>query len=56
MLIMSSLTYIFQESKSSSGRWNFQCQHGKEECIGNLIEVGIQHTGKCIRRFGGIYA
>jgi len=22
------------------GKWNFTCQHGPDECVGNLIEVG----------------
>lgn len=28
-----------KESKSPFGKWKFVCQHGKEECVGNLIET-----------------
>jgi hypothetical protein len=24
--------------------WIFECQHGKEECIGNIIEVTISFS------------
>ena len=30
---------LFQERKMSGGGWKFECQHGKMECVGNLIEV-----------------
>lgn len=28
-----------REKQGPSGRWEFECQHGKEECVGNLIET-----------------
>ncbi|XP_033727013.1 gamma-interferon-inducible lysosomal thiol reductase-like [Pecten maximus] len=27
------------EKKSSEGKWQFQCQHGEQECIGNIIDA-----------------
>ncbi|XP_060068154.1 gamma-interferon-inducible lysosomal thiol reductase-like [Ylistrum balloti] len=27
------------EKKSSAGKWQFQCQHGEQECIGNIIDA-----------------
>ena len=31
------------EEKKKGGKWVFNCQHGKEECIGNLIETCAIH-------------
>ena len=31
------------EEKKKDGKWVFTCQHGKEECIGNLIETCAIH-------------
>jgi interferon gamma-inducible protein 30 len=31
------------EEKTKAGKWVFSCQHGKEECIGNLIETCAIH-------------
>lgn len=28
-----------QESKNPDGTWNFSCQHGESECLGNMIEA-----------------
>ncbi|XP_011417890.4 gamma-interferon-inducible lysosomal thiol reductase [Magallana gigas] len=36
------------EKKESSGRWNFTCQHGEDECVGNLIETCAIHLLKNI--------
>ncbi|XP_064424541.1 gamma-interferon-inducible lysosomal thiol reductase isoform X2 [Latimeria chalumnae] len=30
------------------GKWVFQCQHGEEECLGNMIEVCLIHLLKDI--------
>jgi len=27
------------ESQKPDGSWQFKCQHGKDECLGNLLEV-----------------
>ena len=31
------------EESQESGKWVYNCQHGKEECIGNLIETCAIH-------------
>lgn len=30
---------FFQQSKSYSGDWSFQCQHGSNECKGNKYQA-----------------
>lgn len=30
--------------KNESGKWVFSCQHGQEECEGNMIEACLMHT------------
>ncbi|XP_078279852.1 gamma-interferon-inducible lysosomal thiol reductase-like isoform X2 [Rhinoraja longicauda] len=30
--------------KNESGKWVFSCQHGQEECQGNMIEACLMHT------------
>ncbi|KAK3087901.1 hypothetical protein FSP39_012291 [Pinctada imbricata] len=40
-----------REQKSGSGKWKFTCQHGKEECIGNLIETCAIHLMKNISSY-----
>ncbi|XP_069106871.1 gamma-interferon-inducible lysosomal thiol reductase-like [Argopecten irradians] len=27
------------EKKTSEGKWQFQCQHGEQECVGNIIDA-----------------
>lgn len=34
-----SMFVTLKEKKDVSGEWKFTCQHGEEECVGNLIEV-----------------
>ncbi|KAK7091127.1 gamma-interferon-inducible lysosomal thiol reductase-like [Littorina saxatilis] len=36
--------------KQSGDRWVFTCQHGEQECIGNLLETCAIHTLKSIDR------
>ena len=31
--------FFFQYSPDGTGGWDFECQHGEEECIGNLYQV-----------------
>ncbi|XP_072450620.1 gamma-interferon-inducible lysosomal thiol reductase-like isoform X1 [Chiloscyllium punctatum] len=30
--------------RNESGKWVFSCQHGEQECTGNMIETCIMHT------------
>ncbi|XP_010560469.1 PREDICTED: gamma-interferon-inducible lysosomal thiol reductase isoform X1 [Haliaeetus leucocephalus] len=36
---------VLQE-RNVSGKWHFQCQHGPEECLGNMIETCLMHEAK----------
>uniref|UniRef100_A0A8C6X808 Gamma-interferon-inducible lysosomal thiol reductase n=1 Tax=Naja naja TaxID=35670 RepID=A0A8C6X808_NAJNA len=31
------------EEKKEATKWHFECQHGEEECLGNMIEACINH-------------
>ncbi|NXT95669.1 GILT reductase, partial [Anhinga rufa] len=33
------------------GKWHFQCQHGPEECLGNMIETCLMHEAKNISTY-----
>lgn len=35
----SSTPFIFLQESKEATKWHFECQHGKEECLGNMIEV-----------------
>ena len=37
------IPYGNAEEKEQGGKWVFTCQHGKEECIGNVIETCAIH-------------
>ncbi|XP_072450622.1 gamma-interferon-inducible lysosomal thiol reductase-like isoform X3 [Chiloscyllium punctatum] len=32
------------QERNESGKWVFSCQHGEQECTGNMIETCIMHT------------
>ncbi|XP_007897114.2 gamma-interferon-inducible lysosomal thiol reductase [Callorhinchus milii] len=34
------------QEKLQSGKWAFECQHGEQECLGNMIEACLMHTLK----------
>ncbi|KAF1653800.1 Gamma-interferon-inducible lysosomal thiol reductase, partial [Eudyptes chrysocome] len=36
---------VLQE-RNVSGKWHFQCQHGPEECLGNMIETCLMHEAQ----------
>jgi len=40
--IMDLMVYAYgnaQETKNSDGTWKYTCQHGKDECDGNILEA-----------------
>ncbi|XP_072100373.1 gamma-interferon-inducible lysosomal thiol reductase-like [Mobula birostris] len=37
--------------KNESGKWIFTCQHGEDECTGNLIEACLMHTLQDLERY-----
>ncbi|NXV80619.1 GILT reductase, partial [Atlantisia rogersi] len=34
------------QERNVSGKWQFQCQHGPEECLGNMIETCLMHEAQ----------
>ncbi|NXT26219.1 GILT reductase, partial [Syrrhaptes paradoxus] len=37
---------LVPQERNVSGKWQFQCQHGPEECLGNMIETCLMHEAK----------
>ncbi|XP_009959538.1 PREDICTED: gamma-interferon-inducible lysosomal thiol reductase, partial [Leptosomus discolor] len=38
--------WLVLQERNVSGKWQFQCQHGPEECLGNMIETCLMHEAK----------
>uniref|UniRef100_A0A8B9BBB9 Gamma-interferon-inducible lysosomal thiol reductase n=1 Tax=Anser brachyrhynchus TaxID=132585 RepID=A0A8B9BBB9_9AVES len=34
------------QEKKVGGKWQFQCQHGSEECLGNMIQACLMHEAE----------
>ncbi|NXS64555.1 GILT reductase, partial [Brachypteracias leptosomus] len=37
---------LVPQERNVSGKWQFECQHGPEECLGNMIEACLMHEAK----------
>ncbi|NWS64043.1 GILT reductase, partial [Chunga burmeisteri] len=37
---------LVRQERNISGKWQFQCQHGPEECLGNMIETCLMHEAE----------
>lgn len=45
---LTLVPYGNADESKHGGEWKYTCQHGKEECIGNMIETCVLHIEKNI--------
>ncbi|XP_062452247.1 gamma-interferon-inducible lysosomal thiol reductase [Rhea pennata] len=43
VLNITLVPYGNAEETKDNGTWRFQCQHGPEECLGNMLEACLMH-------------
>lgn len=46
--------WLVPQERNDSGKWSFQCQHGPEECLGNMMEVTVMVPGPVVLSRGGV--
>ncbi|NWV01967.1 GILT reductase, partial [Upupa epops] len=46
VLNITLVPYGNAKEKNISGKWHFECQHGPEECLGNMIQTCLMHTAQ----------